>query len=357
MKFSSMPKKLRKGKNRPVLGLDIGSHSIKLMEFSNNGPNRQIRRIGMALVPHGTIVDGSIKEPDKVINVLASLIENLSPKIGHCGISIAGYSVIVKKVRVLYQDERELEENLMFEAEKYVPFEIEDVYVDFHRLNRDNEQKNGMEIFLVAAKREIVDSYANIIQEAGLMPAVVDVDAFAMGNAQEGAFGLVKDVTILVDIGASKTNLNITASGQSLFARDMAFGGNQLTEAIQEATGLDWKEAEQTKIRGSEEQALMKEVAPLCREHCLLWASEVRKAIDFHISNSGLQEQPRHMLLSGGSALLKDLDRLFSRETGMTVKIFNPLENYSVGKDIDTEYVASVAPQMVIATGLAMRTG
>jgi len=242
MKFPSLPKKWGQ-RQRPTLGLDIGSHSIKIVELSSNGTKHTIRCVGRALVPPGAIVDGSIKEPDKVAEVLRVLLGNLRPKIKYATTSIAGYSVIVKKIIVPYQDEAEIEHNLTFEAEEYVPFEIEEVYVDFYILDGESKKSSGTEIFLVAAKKEIVDEYATLMQEVGLSPAVVDVDAFALGNAFEGAFGLLNKPIVLVDIGAQKTNINIVLQGTSLFARDIAFGGAQLTEAIQEVTGLEYVDA------------------------------------------------------------------------------------------------------------------
>ena len=355
MKFPSLPKKWGQ-RQRPTLGLDIGSHSIKIVELSSNGTNHAIRCIGRALVPPRAIVDGSIKEPDKVAEILKALLDNLRPKIKYAATSIAGYSVIVKKIIVPYQDEGEIERNLTFEAEKYVPFEIEEVYVDFHALDGERKKNSGTEIFLVAAKREVVDEYAALIQEVGLSPAVVDVDAFALGNAFEGAFGLLTETIVLVDIGAQKTNINIVLQGTSLFARDMAFGGTQLTEAIQEATGLEYVDAERIKIAGSEDMAIMKEVTPVCKELCGVWASELKKAIDFYRANSSTEEYPTLLYISGGSAFLKGLDMLCDDIIGLPVKILNPLHGFTVDHGIEPEYISSVAPQMAIATGLALRT-
>jgi type IV pilus assembly protein PilM len=355
MKFPSLSKKWGQ-RQCPTLGLDIGSHSIKIVELSSSGTSHTIRCVGRALVPPRSIVDGSIKEPDKVAEVLKALLGNLRPKVKYAATSIAGYSVIVKKIIVPYQDEAEIERNLTFEAEKYVPFEIEDVYVDFHALNGEHKKSSGTEIFLVAAKREIVDEYAALIQEVGLSPAVMDVDAFALGNAFEGAFGLLNEPIVLVDIGAQKTNINIVLQGTSLFAKDMAFGGTQLTEAIQEATGLEYVDAERIKIAGSEDMAIMKEVTSVCNELCGDWASELKKAIDFYRANSSTEEYPTRLYTSGGSAFLKGLDMLFDDIIGLPVKMLNPLHGFSVDHGIEPEYISSVAPQMAIATGLALRT-
>ncbi len=343
---------------KPVLGLDIGSHSIKLVELVHNGSGRSVRCFGRAILPPKAIVDGSIKEPDQVARVVKALLQNIRPKTRRTATSIAGYSVIVKKVVVPYIQEREIEDNLVIEAENYVPFEIEEVYIDFFMLKSQEEQdeKTGTPIFLVAAKKEVVDEYADLIQEVGLVPAVVDVDAFALGNALEGVYGQLPEAVAIVDIGAQKTNLNIVYQGASCFARDMALGGIQLTDAISEATGLEYQEAERVKISGTDDEALKKEVAKVCSEICHLWAEELKKALDFFRSNSNSQEHPTYLFLSGGCALLKGLDAVFEHELSMPVRIFDPWKDYETDKNIDEKYQALAAPQMTIATGLALRT-
>ena len=352
MNFPNLLKKLGQ-RQRPTLGLDIGSHTIKLVEFSKD---RTLRRIGRALVPPQAIVDGSIKKPDELAQVLKALIDNLQPKARYVATSIAGYSVIIKKIDIPYKDEKEIEDNLLFEAEEYIPFEIEDVYIDFHSLGKGNKDDSGTEIFLVAAKKDMVNEYANLIQEVGLFPAVVDVEAFALGNAFEDASAAPTKPVALVDLGAQKTNFNIIGQGTSLFAKDIAFGGTQITEAIQEATGLGYEDAEKVKIAGDKDLALMKEVASVCRELSGVWATELKKTIDFYNASSKKEEQPTQIFISGGSAFLKGLDMLFSNEIGLSVKIFNPLQRFQAAQDIEPDYLSAIAPQMTIATGLALRT-
>ena len=179
-----------KKKLRPLIGVDIGSHTLKIVEFSRNGSTLVLRRIGRALVPQNAIQDGAIKDPEALEATLKALIQNLQPKAKRSATSVSGYSVIVKKINVPYGDEREIEDNLIFEAENYVPFEIEEVYLDFNVIGEAKTAKGDLEseIFLVAAKREVVDSYAELLQSAGLRPSVIDVDGFALGNAFEGSY-------------------------------------------------------------------------------------------------------------------------------------------------------------------------
>jgi len=347
-----------------TLGLDIGSHSIKLVELAKEKNAEDdhcytIRKVGRIILPEETVIDGSIVVQDTLKDILINLIKNLKPKYKYAATSIAGYSVIVKKIGVPFVDEKEIEENLIIEAENYVPFEIEDVYIDFHIIGTSSDEKEKLhsEIFLVAAKKEVVDEYANVLQEVGLVPAVVDVDAFALGNAFEISYGDPDEAVVLVDIGASKTNLNIVYHGTSLFTRDMAIGGNQLTEIIAEELHLSNKEAELLKIQGTQDQDIFNKVQHICKDIVQMWADEIKKAIDFYKKGSEQQETiPQHVIISGGCALMKDLDKFLKKELNINVQQFDPWKNIKIDKNINPDYLSSIAPQMVIATGLALRT-
>ena len=208
----------------------------------------------------------------------------------------------------------------------------------------------------MAAKREIVDEYAHLIQEVGLVPSVVDVDAFALGNSFEGAFGILNESVALIDIGASKTNMNVVNQGNSLFTRDMAFGGRQLTEAIQDATGLRPEDAERVKISGARDESLEKEVRSVCDELCAIWLDEIKKAIDFCKTNTNPEEHPTHIFISGGSAMLRGFPEYMAEQLEMPVSRLNALKQFSIDKNINPEYLESISPQLAIASGLAMRT-
>ncbi len=349
-------KSIFKPKPKPTLGIDIGSHSIKLIEFEEKGGEKILKKIGRTFLPNGAIVDGSIKDHEAVTNALRNLITNVQPKLKRTSTSISGYSVIVKKIHVPLTTEREIEENLIIEAEKYVPFEIEEVYIDFSILKTYEDEPGGTDLFLVAAKKEIVDSYASLLEEVGLIPSVIDVDVFTLSNAFEMAYGIMEEAAVLVDIGATKTNLNIVYKAMPIFTRDMAFGGEQLTDAIRDATGLNWEEAEKVKIGGTEDTILKKEINEVINQLVDLWVQEVKKAIDFFKSNSPQKEHPSHIFLSGGCALLKGIEEKFANGLELEAKRLNCLETVKLSKEIDREYVEKIGPQMAIATGLALRS-
>ena len=344
------------GRKKPLLGLDIGSHTLKLVELAPGG--QEVRRIGRARVPRDVIVDGAIRDPETLAARLSALLENTQPKSRRVATSISGYSVIVKRITVPYEDEREIEDNLIFEAENYVPFEIEEVYLDFHVLGPAETGKKGgtgTDIFLVAAKREVVDTYAEIIQAVGLMPAVVDVDVFALGNLFEARYEDVVEPTVLLDIGASKTNLNIVRHGLSLFSRDMAIGGDQLTQAIREGTGLALDQAEEVKIRGTDDPGLAREVRAIVKNMAKSWAQEVRKAIEFFKSGADKTEFPQALYLSGGTALMPGLDRYLEEKIGLPLRRLDPFKGLGTQGELQGDYLKEVAPQMAVGMGLAIR--
>ena len=347
---------LFRSRPKPTIGVDVGSNSIKIVEFSGYGPNRSVRRIGRAKLPQEAIVDGTIKDPEAVSGALSGLVENLSPKTKKASTSISGYSVIVKRVNVPFDTEQEIEDNLLLEAEKYVPFEIDEVYVDFYILAGPSEGRTGSDIFLVAAKKEIVDEYAKLLESVGLTPSVIDVDAFALGNAFELAFGEVAEPAALIDIGASKTNLNVLIKGTPVFARDMALGGNQITDAISEATGLSIDDAEKAKISGTKDPVLKQEIAQVIREIISDWTEEIKKALDFYRSSAPPEEHPRHVFLSGGSCLLYGIEKPFAEKLNLEVRRLNPFDKIGHDKEINPDYLSTVAPQFVIASGLGIRS-
>ncbi len=356
MKFGR--NKFFKRKARPLIGVDIGSHTLKVVEFGTNGDSRVLRRIGRALVPRNAIQEGAIKDPEALEEALKTLIQNLQPKIRRAATSVSGYSVIVKKINVPYSDEREIEDNLIFEAENYVPFEIEEVYLDFNVIGEARSAKGTMEseIFLVAAKREVVDSYAELLQNAGLRPAVIDVDGFAIGNAFEGAMGTSSESVVLLDLGASMGTFSIVKDGMPLFTRDMSVGGQQITRTIAETLGIDYSDAETIKIKGSDDPAILSDVSSIVREIVDSWAHEVRKAVEFFKSNASPEEFPKCIWMSGGSSLLEGICDIFEDVTGLETKRFDPFKRVEKEDKIDRDYLYAVAPQFAIATGLALRT-
>ncbi len=311
--------------------------------------------LGSAVLPEGAVDDGTLNDPDVVSETIAQLFKNLKIKNKKVGFSISGYSVIVKKINLAVMDDAELEGHIMDEAEQYIPFDIEDVYLDFQDLKTNVDGGDRTDVMLVAAKKEIVDDYLEMMRGLNLNPVIVDVDGFALENTYEYNFQKNENIA-LIDIGASKMNINILSKGISVVARDIIVGSRQLTEQIQNAFDIEFEEAELIKLGNTTVEDKQQEIEEIFTATWTQWILEIKKAIDLYQSNH--PEQPLvKLILSGGGAKVAGLTDFLAKETGLTVELFNPFLNMKSNKrKIDPNYLNSVAPEMAIAAGIALRS-
>jgi len=337
-----------------VVGVDIGSHAVKVCQLKRTDKAYSVVNIGSALLPEGAVDDGTLNEPEVVGEVIADLFKNLKIKNKKVGFSISGYSVIVKKVNLAVMDDSTLEEHIMAEAEQYIPFDIEDVYLDFQDLKTSTDEIERTDVMLVAAKKDIVDDYLEMLENIGLQATIVDVDGFALENTYEYNTPKSENVA-LVDIGASKMNINIISSGMSVVARDIVVGSRQLTEHIQNQFDLEFDEAEALKIGHQAAEEKREEIEEIFSTVCTQWVLEIKKAIDLYHSN--YPESPlNRLVLSGGGSKVAGLTDFLANETGLNVELFNPFANMtSNDKKIDRDYLKIVGPEMAIASGIAIR--
>ena len=337
-----------------TVGLDIGSYAVKVCELAESGKGVKLISLGSARLPADVVEDGELRDPDAVAKVIQNLVDNLKIKGKKVGISISGYSVILKKINLAVMNEKELEQHIQSEAEQYIPFDLADVYLDFQDLKTNTEDEDRTDVMLVAAKKEVVDGYLQMLQSVGLKTVLVDVDAFALENSFESNYGQ-EGTVVLVDIGSSKMNINIISNGASLFARDVVLGSRQLSEQIQEKFELDFEEAEALKVGAQPSEDKQGELEQIFVGVTTQWVMEIQKAIDFY--NSNFPDNPlAKIVLSGGGSKVKGLDRFFSKETGLEVEVFDPFSRTVVDENvIDPDYLKNIAPEMAIAVGLATR--
>ena len=337
-----------------TIGLDIGSHAVKVCELAEGGQKAKLLSLGSARLPANAVEDGELRDPDAVASVIKALISNLQIKGKKVGISISGYSVILKKINLAVMNDRELEEHIQSEAEQYIPFDLSDVYLDYQDLKTNVEGEDRTDVMLVAAKKDVVDAYLQMLRNVGLKTVLVDVDAFALENSFEANYGQEGNV-VLVDIGSSKMNINIVSHGASLFARDVALGSRQLTEQIQNKFDLDFEEAESLKIGALPPAEKQEELEEIFVSTTTQWIMEIKKAIDFYNSNFPDSVLGK-LVLSGGGAKVKGLDTYFSEETGLPVEVFDPFAMTGIDANkINTDYLRNIAPEMAISVGLASR--
>ncbi len=353
---------------KPFLSLDIGSNSVKLALLKKGPRGFELTNFGMIPLPHDAIVDGEVENPEAVVEAIVNLMksEKIPKGVKHCVFSVAGQSVIIKKITVPLMSEDDLAESIQQEAEQYIPFDIDEVNVDFQIIKAEGDvPKSGektpadddrqMDVLLVAAKKEIVAQQSEIIIAAGLKPVVVDLDVFALENGFELANGIDPDDTFaLVNIGASATNINIIEMGITAYTRDLTVGGNTLTEAIQKNMNVGFKDADRYKLGHLDEGIEPADVAAHIKTGVAELCEEITKTFDLYSRTS--ESRVRRVYLAGGTAQMEGIDHLVGAELGLACEIINPFRSIKFNpKVFDSEYLQKVAPAAVVALGLASR--
>ena len=341
-------------KEQYPVGIDIGSHAIKVCKVAKAGDSFKLTALGSSMIPEGAVEDGILQEPEEVANIIKTLFNNLKLKDKKVAISISGYSVIVKKINLSVMDEKDLYEYIQNEVGQYIPFDIEDVYLDYQDLHTNTEEYDRTDVMLVAAKKDVVDGYLAMLRSAGLKAVIVDIGGFALENIYEANYSLDENVA-LVDIGATKMSINIVSQGISVLARDVVVGSRQLTDQIQNRFGIDADEAEGLKIGYEPVEEKQKDLDEIYANTCTQWALELKKAIDLYYTNNPDMTLNK-IILSGGGSRIQGLDQFFTEEIGLQVEQMNPIAKIkSSSKNIDQEYLNYVGPEMAVALGLAIR--
>ena len=344
---------MAEGKN--LVGVDIGSSSIKICQLKELRKGHSLAKVAFAPLAPQTVVDGHVMNSGAVVEALAKLFHDHKIKQKDVALSVSGQSVIIRKITVPLMTQAELEEQIQWEAEQHIPFDIKDVTVDYEVLKRRPEA-GQMDLLLVAAKRDEINDYANIAKEAKLKPVIVDIDAFTVQNCFETSRGLPQDQIIaLINVGASLSSLNVIANGASAFTRDIANGGNAITEEIQKQLGVPYEQAEIYKSGGEEGAMIPKQVVDIVSGVSDTIAAEIQRSLDFFLATTGEGELSR-IYLTGGTANLPQLVTAIERRARVPVEVFFPTEKMTVEpKDVDPALVQAKSAQLTVALGLALR--
>lgn len=349
-KLFSPPKKL--------VGLDIGSSSLKLVAMQESSKGYILKSFHQVPVRRGVIVDGALVEHEELSARIKELFQLAGCRIKSVVTSLSGHAVIVKKVSFAVMEEGELRDLIHDEASKYLPFDdMAAVYFDFQILGANEFNPNLMEVLLVAAKKDIIDGYAEAIKGAGLIPVIVDVDSFALETMYEENYDFEQtDVAVIVNIGASITNINVVKNGTSIFTRDFTLGGNAVTEAIQNQLGVTFDEAEKMKIAGPDGAKQLQEtgvtdILGLAEPICL----EIERSVDYFRSTFG-NEEIKQVLLSGGGAMIPGIAAEMTQRLGIDAEIINPFKKIGYDKKAIAEAaIEDIGPIAAVGVGLALR--
>ena len=352
-------------KKNQLVGLDIGSNSIKLVEIDNSKKGLILKNFGIISLPQNAIVEGSIKEMEIVASAIKTLYKNLKVKNRNVVSAISGYSVIVKKISIGKRDESELEKTIQEEAEQYIPFDINDVNLDFEILvneaaaagdEKEKEKSDLMDIMLVAAKKDIVEDYVSLMQLTGLSPVIMDVDAFALQNAFEISFDNAAGCYAIVNIGAEELGINAIKNGVSIFTRDSSYGGYQINEAIMSKFSVSYEEAEKIKLGIAKVSKGAEALEEIFTTTISGWVNEIKRALDF-LSTTYPDENISKIYMSGGSCRIPGFQKYLEAETETPVVEINPFANLQINeKYFDPKYLSYMAPQAAVAVGLALRS-
>jgi type IV pilus assembly protein PilM len=356
-------------KKNQLVGLDIGSHAIKLVEIEDTKKGRILKNFGVIGLPQDAIVEGAIKEMEIVSSAIKTLYKNMKIKNKNVVTSISGYSVIVKKISIQKRGEAELDASIQDEAEQYIPFDINDVNLDYEILTPPGEEeaekkgegdkgdKSLMDVMLVAAKKDIVEDYVSLLHLTGLSPVILDVDAFALQNAFELSADNISGCYALVNVGAEELGINAIKNGVSIFTRDSSYGGYQINEAIMSKFDVSYEEAEKIKLGGTKidhkDKGALEEIFTSVISG---WVNEIKRALDF-LATTYPDETIEKIVISGGSCRFPGFQKYLELETEIPVIELNPFGNLQVNdKMFDPKYLTYMAPQAAIAVGLALRS-
>jgi type IV pilus assembly protein PilM len=345
-------------KSKTVVGLDIGSSAVKAVELKPAGKGGcKVAAFASEPVPPDTIVDGTIVDGVAVAGAIRRIFESKRFKAKDVVASLSGNAVIVKKIALPVMSDAELAESIHWEAEQYIPFDIQDVNLDYQLLEDlpGEGGKQTMDVLLVAAKRDKIAEYTGVIAQAGRAAVVVDIDAFAVQNCFETNYGLDGGVSVLLNAGASAINVNIIAGDQSLFTRDISVGGNAYTEAVQREFNLAFDVAEQAKKGHSVEGVPFEDVRSVLRTMNESVALEIQKTFDFFKATTS-QDRIDRIVLCGGASQVDGFAELLEERFGAPVEGLDPFKTVTIEADrLGISNLADMAPTAAVAVGLALR--
>ena len=344
---------------KSLVGLDIGSSAVKAVELKAAGRGYRVTACGSEPLPPDSIVDGAIIDGAAVADAIRRLFESRSIRTKDVAASLSGNAVIVKKITLPAMTEAELADSIYWEAEQYIPFDIQDVNLDYQVLEpADKAAANGsIDVLLVAAKKEKIADYTGVIAQAGRAAVVVDVDAFALQNAYEANYGVEPGaVVVLLNAGAGATNINILSGEQSVFTRDVSIGGNAYTEALQRELNLPYEAADQLKRGTSVDGATFDEARPVLRavtENVML---EIQKTFDFFKATAA-SDRIDKIVVSGGASRAEGFTEMLTERFEAPVETFDPFRRITFDPKKLGGDPADLGATSAVAVGLALRKG
>jgi type IV pilus assembly protein PilM len=341
-------------KQKPVVGLDIGSSSIKSVELKSTKQGYELVSFGLEPLAQDTVVDGAIMDAPLVAGAIGTIFDRQEIKTRSVATAVSGHSVIVKRVSLPVMTDEELYDRIQSEASQHIPFDISDVNLDYQLLD---SAESGMDVLLVAVKKDKILNHTNVLAQAGKTPTVVDIDAFALQNCYEVNYDPDPTQTVaLLNVGASVMNINIVRGGAPLFTRDVSVGGNQYTDALQKELDLSYEDAERLKKGEAVAGVNEEHRGTILRSVSDILILEIQKTFDFFRATAS-GENIQRIYLAGGTARVPGLVDLLREEFALPVEELYPFRKIVINPGRHNEdQVRELAPRLAIAVGLALRS-
>ncbi len=339
-----------------AVGLSIGTSAVKLVELKKTGKSWKLLHFGIVQLPDDLIVNREIVNSIAVTESIKALISQIKLKNTAVCTSLSGTSLIVRRMSLEVPNLRELQDQVFWEAEQYLPFDISEVVMDYQVLSRAKDLKT--DILFVAVKKTVLESYMNCVEGAGLQPKVVSADFFALQNLFELNYPSNPGESVaVVDIGSSSMKIVIIHSGIPVFTKDSAIGGRNLTAEIQKNLNLSYIDAETLKVGGDQGGTTPQEVSDLIHVMVENFTAELKRSVDYY--NASVSGAPiAYILLTGGSSKLPGLSKSIEDSLGLPTQMMNPFNAISYDPEVfNQEYLNNIAAIASLPIGLAIRAG
>ena len=339
--------------NGGVLGIDIGSSSIKIVELGQVGNTYELRNLGEALLPQNSILNKSVANSESITQTLSTLIDDIGIQADDAAISISGSSVMMKRISLPKMSNAELKKSIIWELENSIPGGINEVNYDYQIIPGDNP-KDNIDVLVIAANKKATKDYVSIVTQVGLNPVIVDLDVFSLDSMYEVNYPDSEGLLALVNIGAVVTNLIIIKDGGPVFAQDLEIGGDRYTNMIMAEMELSYEEAEEVKYNqrtGLVDPALNQ----LAHNFIDILCADIKKALD-SFSLAHTEEKVKRIMIGGGPSGMPGIQEALSVLTQSYVGVLNPFRKIEYNNNnFDSEYIEEISSKMTIATGLALR--
>ncbi len=342
------------GGSKTVVGLDIGSSSIKAVELKKSKGEVEVAHLAIEPLASDIVVDSMIVDQGSVSSAITKIFNESGIKTKNVATSVSGHSVIVKKITIPTMDDSELAGSITTEAAQHIPFDIADVNVDYQILSEDEGPQ--MDVLLVAVKKDKIVNYTNSLALAGKAASIVDIDAFALQNCYEYNYEPAPSSTVaLLNLGASVMNINIVKGSNPLFTRDVSVGGNQYTDSLQKELDLSFDDAESLKLGNKVGTVSEDAKMPILQQVTEIIVLEIQKTFDFFRATAS-GEHIERIYLAGGSSKVPGLMEALRQEFSLPVEMLNPFQRIAPPAGVGSELIEKNAGQLAVAVGLALRS-